>query len=385
MFQDKEQAFNLLLFGIVLFSLIIFNFNYRTPLFLGFIIATLTYPIFTRFLDRLRSVRQKWLALLMHKYAVQLSAILTIVFISTILTVSANIFFGQLISDIRLGSFQDWIKTTVDLVVNNSFLQDIFGDEILTSLGKEISQQVNTLSQQLSDENERSKLIQTLFSSGAATGAISQALSVGQRTFDILFDFSIHFIVFLLAWFFGLVNGEDWLKHVFRLLPLAESEKEQIKEDLNKGIRNVIYANLLSGFIHTLCVALIMLVFGLPNIFIVSSITFIIGVLPLSPSELGYLIPIVLIWQMNPFLALAIFCIAEMLILFVNYVLTPKVIVSDEDGNPLLILTSILSGLWMFGLMGFIISPVIMILIQTLYRILIKRQFSKDKTSLQES
>lgn len=377
MSYNKKQVFNLSLFIIIIFSLIIFNFNYRTSLFLGFIIATLTYPIFIRFFYRLSLIENKLFKLLIEKYGYQLSATLTMIFVSVVLAVGANIFFSQLLSDIQLGSFQGWIKNSVNYISQNDFLRNFFGQEVLNNLAKDINIQVSTLTKQLNNQEERNKLIQNLFSSGAATGALSQALNVGQKTFNIIFDFLIHFIVFLLAWFFGLVNGEEWLKNIFRLIPLDDFEKEQIKEDLNKGIRNVIYANLLSGVIHAICVGLIMLVFNLPNIFIVACITFIIGVLPLSPSELGYLIPVILIWQTSPILALGIFTMAELIILFVNYVLTPKIIVSGEDGNPLLILTSILSGLWMFGLMGFIISPVIMILVQTLYRILIKRQFDK--------
>ena len=99
-----------------------------------------------------------------------------------------------------------------------------------------------------------------------------------------------------------------------------------------------------------------------------------IGVLPLSPSEFAYAIPILIIAQSNPLLALVLAILAELIVLFTNYVFLPRVIISGSEGNPLLILTSVMSGIAIFGVMGFIIGPVLMILVQTLYQILTKRE-----------
>ena len=160
---------------------------------------------------------------------------------------------------------------------------------------------------------------------------------------------------------------------MFEITPLVDSEIKEIKQDLTVGIRNVIYASLLSGAIHTVVVVLVMLFFGLPNVTIVAIAVFLIGLLPLSPSELGYAIPIILLFQVNPLAAIIFIPIAELIILYTNYVLLPRVIAGGESGNPLLILTSIFTGLVIFGIMGFIIAPVLMILIQTLYKILVSR------------
>lgn len=102
-----------------------------------------------------------------------------------------------------------------------------------------------------------------------------------------------------------------------------------------------------------------------------------IGVLPLSPSELGYAIPILIIAQSNPLAALILAILAEIIVLFTNYIFLPRVIVAASDGNPLLILTSVMAGIGIFGIMGFVIGPVLMILVQTLYSILVRRENGK--------
>ena len=121
----------------------------------------------------------------------------------------------------------------------------------------------------------------------------------------------------------------------------------------------------------------VMLIFGVPNIFILSVIIFLIGVLPLSPSELAYALPFLIILPTNPAAAIAFGIFGELVILFVNYVLMPKIINSGQEGNPLLIITSIISGISIFGIMGFVIGPMIMIFVQTLFSILVQRNTVK--------
>jgi predicted PurR-regulated permease PerM len=176
-----------------------------------------------------------------------------------------------------------------------------------------------------------------------------------------------------------LVYGKQWLNHIFKLLPFNDKEVKQITDDFQKGVRNVIYANVLSGFIHTIICAIAMTIFGIQSVFILSVLIFLIGVLPLSPSELGYAIPVLLIFPINPIFALVLAVIGELVILWTNYILVPKIIASGKEGNSLLILTSILSGISIFGLLGFIIGPLVIIFIQTIYSILVDRIGIKEE------
>ncbi|NJL97105.1 AI-2E family transporter [Candidatus Gracilibacteria bacterium] len=178
----------------------------------------------------------------------------------------------------------------------------------------------------------------------------------------------------MLTWHSGNINGSKWLKEFFELTPLSTSEQTKIKNEVQNGVKNIIYANLMSGVIHALVVFLMMILFGVNNIFLLTILTLFIGILPISPSEFGYIIPLAIIFNSNPLIAVLLAIFAELVILFVNYVITPKIIASSQEINQTLILTSILSGIGIFGIMGFIIGPLIMLLIQTLFEILKKNQ-----------
>jgi predicted PurR-regulated permease PerM len=254
-------------------------------------------------------------------------------------------------------------ESVIDFSKNFSLTKDDLRE------GVEVLKARAFINSNLTGQNSSDRNISEIFSQEN----INNAFGVSRQAFNYVFTQLLYLVIFYLAWFNGLVYGKKWLDDLFEVTPLVDSEIKEIKQDLTVGIRNVIYASLLSGGIHTIVVVLVMLFFGLPNVTIVAIAVFLIGLLPLSPSELGYAIPIILLFQVNPLAAIIFIPIAELIILYTNYVLLPRVIAGGESGNPLLILTSIFTGLVIFGIMGFIIAPVLMILIQTLYKILVSR------------
>ncbi len=363
--------FSIALFSIIVSGLFIFNYAYLTPLLLGFIFATLTYPIYTFLQSKIKFEKLKG----------SFAAIVTIIAISAGIISLLNVMTRELIKEVP--TFATSLIEFLDEVPTNTTIVNIsanFGlnQDDLRSIVDELKAETPDTSALTGSETDGKKFTE-LFSQEN----ISAALDVSRQAFSYIFNQLIYLVIFFLAWFNGLVFGKLWLDDLFEITPLEDDEIFHIKKDLKTGIRNVIYASLLSGAIHTVVTIIIMLAFGLPNVSIVAIAVFLIGMLPVSPSEIGYAIPILLLFPVNPMAALILIPICELIILYVNYVLLPKVIAGGDEGNPLLILTSIFSGLVIFGIMGFIIAPVLMILIQTLYKILVER-IRIQKEELQE-
>ncbi|MEI6728275.1 MAG: AI-2E family transporter [bacterium] len=354
----KIDYFVVFLTILILTTLWIFNVAFLSPLLLGLIFAILTYPIFSKIIK----IFQK----LLKKNLQPLAAVITIFTISGILFGFIYLFWSQFKRE--LPNFEDQISSYIQDLPNNPGLKGSFNltDADAQKLSDSLVNEYKGVQDKIENPNI---LLKQSFNSDN----LGKFLQVGQQTLARLVNFLINLVIFLLAWFYGLTLGMKWQKKVLEVIPFDDEERDWIREDIVAGSRNVIYANLASGALHATICFVIMLVFGVQNKFILTTIIFIIGVLPLSPSELAYAIPITIIFSKNPVAAIVLIPIAEAIILWVNYVLIPKMISSGEDGNPLLILTSILSGITIFGIMGFIIGPVIMIFIQTLYRIILKR------------
>jgi predicted PurR-regulated permease PerM len=352
-------------FAVILIILWIFNFTYITPLLLGVIATILSYPVFSWFNTKVKFKK--------FKLPESISALLTIFVLSFLIGFILNRFIVEIVkeSPMFISQISDYVSSLptdkniqnlvaeykIDPETVNTVVQSI--NRGLQNLLSVFGKQVNTEGQLLTLKKED----------------IDLALRFGSQSVKNVANYLIVTVIFLLSWYNSLKNGKSWINGVFALLPFNQNEETKIKEDLKDGVQNVVYANIVSGGIHAIVCFALMLIFGVPNVFILTVIVFLIGFLPLSPSEVGYAIPLSLIAMQtgNIFLILVLAILAEILIIWVNYVLIPSIISSKQEGNDLLILTSILSGIAIFGLMGFIIGPVIMILVQTLYRILIKR------------
>jgi predicted PurR-regulated permease PerM len=355
------EFFNAVCIIIVFFIFIFFNFEYKTSLLSGFILAILSYP----FYKSLNKIKIKKISIFNNS----ISGILTIIIIGLLIYLISQYFISNLVNEIPkitndlIKYFQNDSKFS-NLVYNLlSFFKITNPDDYITNL-------IQSTQSGIQDSVNKFLTIESVptaigFSQQFLTGVISQL---------------INFILFILAWFNGLVVGDKWIKAILNLTPLEEDEIKIIHKSLSSGIRNVIYANSLSGVINATVVMLIMIFFNLPGVFLAGVVTFFIGFLPIFPSELGYLIPIIqiLIILNNPLLALLIAVISEVFILFQNYVFLPSIVLIGNSGNSLFIVTSVLTGIAVFGIMGFIIGPAIMIFANTMSQVVIKR-INKNK------
>lgn len=355
---NTKNLFNIGIFVFIIIVFVAFNYSFRTPLLVGFAMAVLTYPLY--------SLVQTQISKKIKFKTKGLSAVIVVVITTIILAFILDITASQLAKEIPKLALSAY--NSIQNLPNNQNLLDIIsrfglskGD--LEDFLKQINSAFNT--NQGLDLNAS----QNFFTKEN----IYQILGFGRQIFSIVFDQVTNLIIFFLAWINALMFGNQWLQAILSLLPFKENEVSVIKKDLQLGIRNVIYANLLSGLIHAAVCFVIMSIFGVPNIFIISVIVFLIGFLPASPSELGYAIPIGIIFASNPLAGVILAIIAEAIILWVNYVFLPKIILSGSEGNPLFVVTGVLTGIMFFGLMGFVIGPVIMIFVNTLGQILLKR------------
>ena len=347
---------------IILAILWMFNRQFITPLLLGLITATLSYPLFKVLDSRVAKIK------FLQNAGSKLSAIFCILLISVVLFLGFD-FLGHQVAKEAPG-FVTGITNFARGITKN---QPLVGNLEKFGVSKE---NVQVLSDKLNSQIDRLIVpagTKRSISADQIESQLTKVFNFSGGLFKYVFDYLVYFVIFLLAWFNSLTSGKEWLKAIFGVLPFNTEEEEDIQHDLKTGVNNVVYANVLGGFIHAAICFVIMLIFGVPNLFILTILIFLIGVLPLSPSELAYALPLLIILQTNPFAVLILAVFAELVILFVNYVLMPKIINNGQSGNPLLIITSILAGISIFGIMGFIIGPMIMIFVQTLYGILMKR------------
>jgi len=347
-----------LLAVIVLASTWIFTRDLLTPILVGIIFAILTYPVYTFFIGLLEKV--------LPKNNISLSATLTIIMISSLLIFILNFCLIQLQNEIPF--FARSLSNFVTALPENDSVIELFrlSPEQAKDISEAATANLNKFQANFSDAG-------TVFTNLLAEQNIGRTLEIGQRTLVQISDLIISLLFFIFVWYNTLVNGNTWQKNLFNLFPFTNQEQNSIRKDIKTAVKNVIYAELGAGLIHATAVFAMLSIFNIENRFIITFIVFLIGVLPLSPAEFAYAIPISLIFPRNPLAALLLIPIAEIIILWINFVYRPKLIAETNDANPILVLASIFSGIAIFGVLGFLIGPVLMIITQSLYNVLANR------------
>jgi predicted PurR-regulated permease PerM len=331
---------------------LIFNFPFRVPLITGFIFATLTYPIY----GFLNTQIKKWTPKNWKFNFEPISAFIVLICVISLLYPIAIGLIAGIQREIPMIS-QTVVKAAQDFVKSDTASRIGLKDDVISRQIQEIP-----------------NLIQYYFSTLSFENALNVGRQVIGQVLDTVINQIIALIIFLLSWFNGLLYGSRWVDNILGLLPFEYEERIGIKRDIGIGVRNVIYANLISGIINASTVFAVMTIFGFQGVFLSTFLVFLIGFLPMTPSELGYLIPILFLFGVSPVVGIVGAIMAELFILWQNYIFLPTVVLKGTDkGNPLFIITSVLGGIALFGIIGFIVGPVIMIFIYTLSDILLRR------------
>lgn len=359
--KKKYDAFSTGSIVIIAAILTVFNFEFRTPLISGFVAAVLTYPLYCWTARQLSVLVSK----IFPKFKIDFhpfSALFIVILLSLLSLFSLAFVSLQLTSEVP-NSLQAVSGFVRGLSENQSVVSfaTAFGYD-----GEDIARSA--------DELEKSFTFGFLnIQNWISFDNLTRVFNLGQQVLSVLLNQIIFFIIFLIAWYNGLIFGSRWVNLILSLFPFKPEDIHSIKHNLTLGIRNVIYANLVSGTINFIAVLSITMIFGLPNSFVLAALAFAIGFLPITPSETAYAIPILLIFQTNPLIAILIAVLAELFILWQNYVFLPKIVLTGTGGNPLFIITGVFTGIAIFGVMGFIIGPAIMIFVNTLGQILLLR------------
>ena len=350
----KDKTIVIVTIILIILTFVAFNLDFRTSILSGFIFATLSYPVFKILKNTLIIKSEPWLnqkfnsKVVSNDMITNLAAISTVLVIGTITAFLTQFLIREVSLEIvSLSNNPDFFSWLPNLGINPELVQSIVNFSKL---------RVNNALQTFVSFDNINKLV-----------------TFSASIFNTILGQVIYIIIFLISWYNALIYGSDWIHTLFKFINLKTGEEKQIKESLKGAVRNIIYANLLSGVLNGLGILLIMSIFGLPGAFLMTILAFVIGFLPLTPSELAYLLPIFIIALSNPLLAVGVAIAAELFILWQNYAFLPGIVLNGNTGNPLFIITSVISGINYFGVMGFIIGPVLMILITNLTQILLQR------------
>jgi predicted PurR-regulated permease PerM len=198
---------------------------------------------------------------------------------------------------------------------------------------------------------------------GSTSAFLFAALSATTRATAV---FIFQFFVLLYTMFFFLTGGPGLLRAVLAYLPLTEVDKQRMLEKFVSVTRATLKGTILIGMAQGVLGGLAFWAAGLDGAIFWGTVMTVLSIIPGVGGALIWVpatIVLISTGEVWRGIALAAFC--GLVVGTVDNVLRPRLVGQDIKMHELLIFFSTLGGILLFGVMGFILGPILAALFVT--------------------
>ncbi|MEA2007259.1 MAG: AI-2E family transporter [Patescibacteria group bacterium] len=187
-----------------------------------------------------------------------------------------------------------------------------------------------------------------------------------QGTTQFLF---MTFVMFFSLYYF-FKDSDKLLKKVMNISPLKNKQEKLIITKFVSISRATLKGTLVIALIQGALMTLLFLATGVKSSILWGLVTVLVSLVPMIGTILVWLpVGIVMILIGSVWQGVAIFLIGGLVVSNVDNLLRPKLIGNETSLHPLWVFLSTLGGIAMFGVAGFLLGPVIIVLFMTLLHI----------------
>ncbi|MFA5110574.1 MAG: AI-2E family transporter [Desulfobaccales bacterium] len=214
-------------------------------------------------------------------------------------------------------------------------------------------------------EIDLAQIVQTAVTKASAfvyTNAIGLIKGFTVFFFDLLLVLFITFFMFL--------QGDDFIEALKRLSPLEASHNEEILRETETTIKATLWGTVIVAFVQGTLGGVGFLIFGLPQPAFWGTVMIPAAVIPVVGSTIiwgpG---AIYLLWTGHIAAGIGLIIWGGVVVSVIDNVLKPILVKGSSETPSIFILFSILGGLTYFGMIGFILGPLILSFLLSLLRI----------------
>jgi predicted PurR-regulated permease PerM len=176
--------------------------------------------------------------------------------------------------------------------------------------------------------------------------------------------------IFLVALYYLFKDGDQFKKQLIALSPLQDIHDELIVNKLTLAMNAVIRGKLAIALIQGALTAIGFVLLGVPNGALWGSVAAIAALVPGVGTALVFFpATLYLAWRGEIVSAIGLLLWGTIAVGLIDNVLGPKLIGQGMQLHPLIILLSIIGGIILFGPLGFLLGPLVVILLRTLIEI----------------
>ncbi len=170
----------------------------------------------------------------------------------------------------------------------------------------------------------------------------------------------LQLVVVLFTFYFILMDKKQFFSYVQSLMPFSKEIEKKIIDQTKKITASVVYGQVIIGLIQGAIAGLGLFIFKVPNALLLTSIMVVAGIFPIIGTAVVWIpVAIFLLVQGNPLAALGVTIFGIISSVADNF-LRPIIVARRSKIHPAILLVGMIGGLYMFGVLGFILGPLIL-------------------------
>lgn len=189
----------------------------------------------------------------------------------------------------------------------------------------------------------------------------------------------LQLFIVVFVFFFSLRDGKKGVEYVKSLSHLGKETQEKFFKQFKDITNSVLLGQIVIGIAQGIIAGIGYFIFGVPNALILTILTMFVGIIPLIGPWLVWLpvnVYLFIIGRTGAGIGLLIYGLV--IISWIDVFIRPLMVSRKTEINSAIVIIGMLGGLFVFGILGLIIGPLVLayvLLVIELYR---KKTFSED-------
>ncbi len=201
-----------------------------------------------------------------------------------------------------------------------------------------------------------------------------------------LANFALGIFIMFFIIFYLYNDGEGFVRELKALIPMKKEHKEYLFEEMGKVTKAVLVGILLTAIIQGLIAALGFYLFGYPNALFWGLLCAILYIIPIVGPFLIFIpMGIYSLSVGDYFSGIGILLYGIIILNNTDNFIRPKLVSMQTKIHPAIILIGLIGGLYMMGLVGLFIGPLILSLFLALLEVYANKSIIYDRARIREA
>ena len=230
---------------------------------------------------------------------------------------------------------------------------------------------LNTLAYQFLEKVTNSNILTTIDFSGLLNSLVIFIVNLSKNFFSSIPKTIIYFLIVLFITYYILVYNKKIFRSANEFLPLSLNKQSEILINIKKNLKVLFRGYFLTGIVQTGVALFGYILFGVPNLLIITFLTLLVSLIPYLGTPLVWVpISFYMILTGNEVGGIALLIYGTIFISMVDNFVRPILMSNKDTISPPLVFIGFVGGMITFGIGGIILGPLIISITAILLRYL---------------